>query len=173
MVVRAYRLYQFYFLSTLFFCRKRSQATTSLEFLLDGRAARRALLSEMAHLFMTLRAVNHRLTNLPVQQLPAIAASLAASITECGELLSTPQSQKAGKADSDHAVQVHKLVTRISSLLQDRSFEGRWAAVVLVKALVEAGQWEILRGSEPFVRGLMGILSVSILTHEFDLGFDC
>ncbi|KAL4788061.1 rRNA processing/ribosome biogenesis-domain-containing protein [Aspergillus varians] len=116
-------------------------------------------MSGMAHMHMTLRAVNHRLTNLPVQKLPAIAASLAASISECGELLSTPQSQKSGRVDSDQAVQVHKLVTRISSLLQDRSFEGRWAAVVLVKALVEAGQWEILRGSEPFVRGLMAILS--------------
>ncbi|RDW78758.1 uncharacterized protein DSM5745_05610 [Aspergillus mulundensis] len=101
----------------------------------------------MAHISMTLRAVNHRLTNLPVQKLPSIAASLAASITECGELLSAPQSQRAGKSDSDHAVQVHKLVTRLSSLLQDRSFEGRWAAVVFVKALVEAGQWEILRGN--------------------------
>ncbi|KAL4883307.1 rRNA processing/ribosome biogenesis-domain-containing protein [Aspergillus karnatakaensis] len=113
----------------------------------------------MAHLSMTLRAVNHRLTSLPAQQLPAIAASLASSISECGDLLLTPQSQKAGKSDSDHAVQVHKLVTRLSSLLQDRSFEGRWTAVVLVKAVVEAGQWEILRGSESFVRGLMGILS--------------
>ncbi|KAL4737537.1 rRNA processing/ribosome biogenesis-domain-containing protein [Aspergillus similis] len=115
----------------------------------------------MAHLYLTLRAVNHRLTTVPVQKLPAIAASLAASITECGELLSAPQSQKAGKSDLDHSVQVHKLVTRVSSLLQDRSFEGRWAAVVLVKALVEAGQWEIIRGSEPFVRGLMSILSKS------------
>ncbi|KAL5003160.1 rRNA processing/ribosome biogenesis-domain-containing protein [Aspergillus recurvatus] len=115
----------------------------------------------MAHLYLTLRAVNHRLTTLPVQKLPAIAASLAASITECGELLSAPQSQKAGKSDSDHSVQVHKLITRVLSLLQDRSFEGRWAAVVLVKALVEAGQWEIIRGSEPFVRGLMSILSKS------------
>ncbi|KAL2854672.1 rRNA processing/ribosome biogenesis-domain-containing protein [Aspergillus pseudodeflectus] len=113
----------------------------------------------MAHLIMSLRAVNHRLTSLPVQQLPAIAASLAASISECRELLSAPQSQRTGRTDSDHAVQVHKLVTRLSSLLQDRTFEGRWTAVVLIKALVEAGQWEILRGSEPFVRGLMGILN--------------
>ncbi|KAL4991162.1 rRNA processing/ribosome biogenesis-domain-containing protein [Aspergillus falconensis] len=115
----------------------------------------------MAHLSLNLRAVNHRLTTLPVQKLPAIAASLAASITECGELLSAPQSQKAGKSDSDHSVQVHKLVNRILSLLQDRSFEGRWTAVVLVKALMEAGRWEIIRGSEPFVRGLMSILSKS------------
>ncbi|KAL2852928.1 rRNA processing/ribosome biogenesis-domain-containing protein [Aspergillus pseudoustus] len=113
----------------------------------------------MAHLLISLRAVNHRLTSLPVQQLPAIAASLAGSISGCGELLSTPQSQKSGKTDSDHSVQVHKLVTRITSLIQDRTLEGRWAAVVLIKALVEAGQWEILRGIEPFVRGLMSILN--------------
>ncbi|KAL3474510.1 rRNA processing/ribosome biogenesis-domain-containing protein [Aspergillus californicus] len=113
----------------------------------------------MAHMLMSLRAVNHRLTTVPVQQLPAIAASLAASIAECGELLSTPQSQKTGKTDSDQSVQVHKLVTRLASLLQDRTCEGRWTAVVLVKALVEAGQWEILRGTEPFVRGLSGILN--------------
>ncbi|PYH42028.1 uncharacterized protein BP01DRAFT_326324 [Aspergillus saccharolyticus JOP 1030-1] len=112
----------------------------------------------MAYMAMSLHAVNHRLTNIPVKQLPPLASSLAASLSNCGELLSTPQSQKS-KSESDNAVQVHKLMTRLTSLLQDRTVEGRWTAVVLVKALVEAGQWEILRGSEPFVRGLMGILA--------------
>ncbi|PTU24740.1 hypothetical protein P175DRAFT_0471169 [Aspergillus ochraceoroseus IBT 24754] len=115
----------------------------------------------MAHMLMSLRAVNHRLTNLPVEKLPQVAASLAASLTECGELLSAPQSQRTNKGDSETAVQIHKLVTRLTSLLQDRTCEGRWTAVVLVKALVEAGQWEMLRGSEPFVRGLMSILNKS------------
>jgi pre-rRNA-processing protein RIX1 len=32
--------------------------------------------------------------------------------------------------------------------------------VVLVKATVEAGQWEILRGYEPIVRCLIAILAV-------------
>ncbi|RAL10026.1 uncharacterized protein BO97DRAFT_394845 [Aspergillus homomorphus CBS 101889] len=114
----------------------------------------------MAYMAMSLHAVNHRLTNIPVKQLPPLASSLAASLSNCGELLSTPQSQKS-KSDSDNAVQVHKLMTRLASLLQDRSVEGRWTAVVLVKTLVEAGQWEVLRGSEPFVRGLIGILAKS------------
>ncbi|PYI09988.1 hypothetical protein BO78DRAFT_467468 [Aspergillus sclerotiicarbonarius CBS 121057] len=114
----------------------------------------------MAYMSMSLHAVNHRLTNVPVKHLPHFASSIAASISNCGELLSTPQSQKA-KADSDNAVQVHKLMTRLGSLLQDRTYEGRWTAVVLVKALVEAGQWEILRGCEPFVRGLISILAKS------------
>lgn len=114
----------------------------------------------MAYMSMSLHAVNHRLTNVPVKQLPHLASCLASSISNCGELLSTPQSQKSGKTDSDNAVQVHKLITRLGSLLQDRTYEGRWTAVVLVKALVEAGQWEILRSSEPFVRGLISILAV-------------
>ncbi|PWY70248.1 hypothetical protein BO70DRAFT_322123 [Aspergillus heteromorphus CBS 117.55] len=115
----------------------------------------------MAYMSMSLHAVNHRLTNVPVKQLPHLASCLAASLSNCGELLSTPQSQKSTKSDSDNAVQIHKLVTRLGSLLQDRTYEGRWTAVVLVKALVEAGQWEILRGCEPFVRGLISILAKS------------
>lgn len=107
-----------------------------------------------------LRAVTHRLTTTPVQQLPPIASFLATSLSDCGELLSTPQNQKTGKTESENAVQIHKLKTRLASLLQDRSVEGRWTAVVLVKATVEAGQWEVLRGCEPLVRGMMGILAV-------------
>lgn len=115
---------------------------------------------------MSLHAVNHRLTNIPVKQLPPIASCLATSLSNCGELLSAPQNQKS-KSESDNAVQVHKLMTRLASLLQDRSPEGRWTAVVLVKAVVEAGQWEILRGCEPLVRGLIAILAV----RNSQLGF--
>lgn len=107
----------------------------------------------------SLRAVTHRLTTTPVQQLPPIASFLATSLSDCGELLSAPQNQKTGKSDSDNAVQIHKLKTRLGSLLQDRTFEGRWTGVVLVKATVEAGQWEVLRGCEPLVRSLIAILA--------------
>ncbi|OQD71885.1 hypothetical protein PENPOL_c001G04964 [Penicillium polonicum] len=107
----------------------------------------------------TLRAVTHRLITTPVEQLPSIASFLATSLSDCAELLSTPQTQKSGKSDSDNAVQIHKLKTRLASLLQDRSVEGRWTAVILVKATVEAGQWEILRGYEPIVRSLISILA--------------
>ncbi|EAW12566.1 RIX1/PELP1 family protein [Aspergillus clavatus NRRL 1] len=109
----------------------------------------------------SLRAVTHRLTTTPVDQLPQIASFLATSLSDCGELLSTTQNQKTGKSESDNAVQIHKLKTRLASLLQDRSIEGRWTAVVLVKATVEAGQWEVLRGCEPLVRSLIAILNKS------------
>ncbi|KAJ6185601.1 hypothetical protein N7519_006902 [Penicillium mononematosum] len=59
----------------------------------------------------TLRAITHRLTTTPVEQLPSIASFLATSLTDCAELLSTPQTQKSGKPDSDNAVQIHKLKT--------------------------------------------------------------
>lgn len=108
----------------------------------------------------SLRAVTHRLTTTPVKELPHLASFLAASLSDCGDILSAPQSQKSANSEAGNALQVHKLKARLTSLLQDRSFEGRWTAVVLVKATVEVGQWEILRECEPWVRGLLGILSV-------------
>ena len=109
---------------------------------------------------MSLRAVNHRLTGTPVQDLPPIASFLATSLADCAELLSAPQGSKNAKSGSENDAQIHKLKTRLASLLQDRSVEGRWTAVVLVKAAVEAGRWEILRGCEPLVRSMIGILGV-------------
>jgi pre-rRNA-processing protein RIX1 len=108
----------------------------------------------------SLRAITHRLTTTPINELPHVASFLATSLSDCSEILAAPQSQKNGSSEAGDALQVYKLKTRLTSLLQDRSFEGRWTAVVLVKATVEAGQWEILRECEPWVRGLLGILSV-------------
>lgn len=108
----------------------------------------------------SLRAITHRLTTTPVKDLPHVAAFLAASLSDCGDILSASQGQGNASSDSGNALQVTKLKARLTSLLQDRSFEGRWTAVVLVKAAIEAGQWEILRECEAWVRGLLGILSV-------------
>lgn len=109
----------------------------------------------------SLRAVTHRLTTTPVKELPKIAPHLATSLGDCGQILSAPQSQKGAKSGSEAALLVHKLKTRISSLLQDQSVEGRWTGVILVKAAVEVGQWELLRSCEPWVRSLVSILNVS------------
>jgi pre-rRNA-processing protein RIX1 len=109
----------------------------------------------------TLRVINYRLTTTPVKQLPYLVDFLASSLGECGDILSASPRQKNGQPEADNALQVHKLKTRVASLLQDRNIEGRWSAVILIKTLVEAGQWEILRESEPWVRGLINILAVS------------
>lgn len=48
--------------------------------------------------------------------------------------------------------------TQLNTLLQDRTVEGRWAAVVLTKAAIEAGGLEVLSKSNPWVKHLLGIL---------------
>ncbi|KAK2801723.1 hypothetical protein FQN50_007638 [Emmonsiellopsis sp. PD_5] len=107
-----------------------------------------------------LRAATHRLTATPVKELPLIAPYLATAFADCGSILSAPQSQKKAPGESENALLVQKLKARITSLLQDKTVEGRWTAVILVKAVIEAGQWEILRGCEGWVRSLLGILGV-------------
>jgi pre-rRNA-processing protein RIX1 len=102
----------------------------------------------------TIRAVTHRLTTTPVNELPQLASFLAASLSECGDLLGASSSTKTSKSsnpESHNAVQLHKLKTRLTSLLLDRSVEGRWTAVVLIKAVIEVGQMEVLRESEAWV----------------------
>ncbi|PGH08604.1 hypothetical protein GX51_01124 [Blastomyces parvus] len=108
-----------------------------------------------------LRAATHRLLTTPAKELPSIAIYLATAFADCGSILSAPQNQKKAPRESDSALLVQKLKARITSLLQDHSVEGRWTAVILVKAVIEAGQWEILRGSEAWVRALLSILGRS------------
>jgi pre-rRNA-processing protein RIX1 len=105
-----------------------------------------------------IRAVTHHLNNTPVKELPHIAYFLASSIAECGDILKATPAPSAGKND-DSVLQIHKLKAKIVSLIQDRSAEGRFTAVVLVKATVEAGGREILASCEPWLRGLLAILS--------------
>ena len=113
----------------------------------------------------TIRAVTNRLTTTPVNDLPQFASLLAASLSECGHLLtasSTGKNLNPSSPVSDNSMQLHKLKSRLTSLLQDRSVEGRWTAVVLIKTVVEAGQWEVLHESEAWVRGLLAVLAVCI-----------
>ncbi|OAX84219.1 hypothetical protein ACJ72_01405 [Emergomyces africanus] len=105
-----------------------------------------------------LRAATHRLLSTPAKELPPIATYLATAFVDCGSILSAPQNQKSSPGESDPTLLVQKLKARITSLLQDQSAEGRWAGVILVKAIIEAGQWEILRGCEAWVRLFLSIL---------------
>lgn len=103
-----------------------------------------------------LRAVTFRVSSTPTKQLPHLTPWIVNTLVESKSLLA---SAAAGKAkDSAHGVLVHKLKTQISTLLNDKSPEGRWVAVVLIKTTVDLGGWEVLQGSGPWVRGLLGIL---------------
>ena len=107
-----------------------------------------------------LRAIIQRLTSTPPKQLPYIVPYLANAVTSCADQLSEPESHSKAKDGSDAAVLVHKYKTQISTLLQEKILESRWAAVVLIKATIEVGGWEVLHGVGPWTRGLIGILGV-------------
>lgn len=114
---------------------------------------------------VSLRAITHRLTTTPVNELPYVASYLAASLSDCSEITASIGPTQKTSTDGNNSLQLNKLKTRLTSLLQDRSFEGRWAGVVLIKAILEVGRWDILRDCGPWVRGLLAILSVWKIWH--------
>ncbi|KAL8785833.1 MAG: hypothetical protein Q9213_003140 [Squamulea squamosa] len=116
---------------------------------------------DLSPAYYALRSVTRRLTSTPAAQLPYVAPSLACTLSTCGEILGIVDEQSQKKSHPEAFVLVHKIQTQISTLLQDRSKEARWAAVILVKATVEAGGWSILRDSDKWVRVLLGLIGVS------------
>jgi pre-rRNA-processing protein RIX1 len=103
-----------------------------------------------------LKQLTFRISSTPMHQLPRVAAQVSASLWQCRDLLSstTPTS----KQNSDDGVTVHRFKTQLASLLQDRTIEGRWSAVVLIKATIEAGGLEVLSKTSPWVKTLLGFL---------------
>lgn len=106
----------------------------------------------------TLRALSFRISSTATAQLPHHVPAIAASLSSCRTLLSSTQTSNA-KSSSEASVAVHKFRTLLSTLLQDRSVQGRWSAIVLIKATIEVGGWETLQKSLPWVRGLLTILT--------------
>ena len=104
----------------------------------------------------SLRATTFRLASTPTKQLPHIAPQIAVSLWNCRDVLSV--SSDTSKTSNETVTLVHRFRTSLSSLLQDRTVEGRWAAVVLVKAAIEAGGIEFLNKSNAWVRNLLAIL---------------
>lgn len=108
-----------------------------------------------------LRVLCHQLTSTPSSQLPQIIPILLRNVLRCQGPLSADGKTGAKSDASESSVLVHKLKTQISTLLHGKSAEGRFTAVVLIKAVVDVGGWEVLRGAESWVRGLLSVLGVS------------
>lgn len=106
----------------------------------------------------TLRALSYRISSTATAQFPQHVPAIAASLSNCRTLLSSTQTSNA-KSSSEASVAVHKFRTLLSTLLQDRTVQGRWSAIVLIKATIEVGGWETLQKGLPWVRGLLSILS--------------
>ena len=107
-----------------------------------------------------LRVVTQRLSSTPVKQLPNVAPYLANNIAQHGTALAIPTKEGQVSGDAETTMIVHKLKTQLSALLQDKHSEARYAAVILIKATVEVGDWNILQGIGAWLRGLIGILGV-------------
>lgn len=109
-----------------------------------------------------LRVLCHQLSSTPSSQLPQITPLLLRNLLRCGGPLASAEANGTKQETSEASVLVHKLKTQISTLLYGKSVEGRFTAIVLVKAAVDVGGWEVLKGAESWVRGLVAILSVSL-----------
>lgn len=103
-----------------------------------------------------LKQLTFRISSTPVPELPRVAAQVSGSLWACRDLLS--YTAPSGKQNSDDGVTVHRFKTQLSTLLQDRTVEGRWSAVVLVKATIEAGGLEVLGKANGWVKSLLGFL---------------
>ena len=66
---------------------------------------------------------------------------------------------KYGQDDRDSTTSSHRLKTHLSSLLQEKSREARWAAVVLIKATLESSGQNGLQSVGPWARGILGLLA--------------
>lgn len=103
--------------------------------------------------FNTLRAATNRLTSTPIDALPHQVGYLSNSIAACKDVL------RSQSLPSDQSVVVHKLKTRTSALLQDRTAEGRFCGITIARTLLEAGGTAGLSESNNLVRNLISCLN--------------
>jgi lipopolysaccharide/colanic/teichoic acid biosynthesis glycosyltransferase len=105
-----------------------------------------------------LRVLCRRLASTPLDELPRLSPVLIGHVLRCGGPLSA--STDAKDKASETSMLVHKLRTHITSLLNGKNASGRFSAVCLVKAVIDVGGWESLRASDPWIKGLIGLLQV-------------
>lgn len=104
----------------------------------------------------TLKQLSYRITSTPVEQLPRLVPQVANTLWTCKDVLSAPAAST--KQSGDDGVTLSRFRTQLTTLLSDRTVEGRWSAVVLVKATLEAGGLEVLSKAGGWVKNLLGFL---------------
>jgi pre-rRNA-processing protein RIX1 len=115
------------------------------------------------NMMYVLRNTVQRLTTQRPEDLPQIIPDFQESLRLCSKALAGQQLQD--ERGIDLTSHVHKYKTHISTLLQDRNPNSRWAAVVLIKATVEAvvhdgDGWDFLLSIRPWVQSLVDLLAV-------------
>lgn len=104
----------------------------------------------------SFKAIVNRFNITPVEELPRVSAFLASSLAACPLDVYFSDSKI-----NTVSVTTHKLKTRISALLQDRSQSGRLSAAIFIKTIVETAGATLLSGSEPWARSLVSCLGKS------------
>jgi len=107
-----------------------------------------------------LRVLVRRLASTPADELPRLLPTLVGHVLRCGGPLSAIADTKGKDKSSEAPVLVHRLRTHITTLLNGKNPAGRFAAIPLIKAAIDVGGWESLRASEPWIRGLIGVVQV-------------
>ncbi|KAK3692927.1 rRNA processing/ribosome biogenesis-domain-containing protein [Podospora appendiculata] len=105
-----------------------------------------------------LRVLCRRLASTPVDDLPRLCSVLVDHVLRCGAPLSSAAEAKGKDKLSETPVLVHRLKTHINTLLTGKNPSGRFAAISLIKAVIDVGGWECLRASAPWIRGLISVL---------------
>ena len=104
-----------------------------------------------------LRVVSQWISTTPTGQLPQVTNHLAAFVSQSTNQLCSSAHGKSVQG-SDHEILLHKYKTQLSTLLQDKDPRARFAAAVLVKSTIEAGDIELLKQSSRWVGSLISIL---------------
>ncbi|OAA58555.1 hypothetical protein SPI_06628 [Niveomyces insectorum RCEF 264] len=99
-----------------------------------------------------LRVVCRKLAAAAPADLPGLCPSLVNHILRCSGPLSASVEQHSKNNASEVSGLVHKLKTQVSTLIQARNAQGRFAGMVLAKAIIDVGGWECLRTSEPWTQ---------------------
>ncbi|KAF7549441.1 hypothetical protein G7Z17_g6396 [Cylindrodendrum hubeiense] len=111
-----------------------------------------------------LRVLCRKLTSIPPAQLPHALPSLINHVLHCKEPLSTPHEQKPKDKSTEASQLVHKLKASVTTLLNGRNRDARFAAIGLIKAMVDVGGWEVLRGTEPWKADPIASKELAIVT---------
>ena len=85
---------------------------------------------------------------------------LVGHVLRCGGTLSVAHEAKGKDKNAETPVLVHRLKTHINTLLTGRNPSGRFAAIFLIKAVIDVGGWECLRSAAPWINGLISIIQV-------------
>lgn len=122
-----------------------------------------------------LRVLCRKLSSLEPHQLLHSLPILLNHVVRCKQPLSTARDPKAKGEAAEVAGLVNKLKASLTTLVESRVREARFASIALIKAVVDVGGWEVLKDCERWVRGLLSIIQVynplsPLLSAEYSHG---